>query len=59
MFKGFSAELIAVQGADILVRRAGSGKWATQVEGSAMDAGHFFAEELPAETASALQRFFG
>ncbi len=33
--------------------------WADDVEGEALDAGHFFPEELPEETAKALSRFFG
>jgi hypothetical protein len=32
--------------------------WCGQVEGEAMDAGHFFPEELPEQTAGRLQRFF-
>jgi haloacetate dehalogenase len=32
--------------------------WADRVEGRALDTGHFFAEELPSETADALARFF-
>jgi haloacetate dehalogenase len=33
-------------------------EWADRVEGRAMEGGHFFPEELPAETAQALARFF-
>jgi haloacetate dehalogenase len=33
--------------------------WADDVRGEAFDAGHFFPEELPKETADALGRFFG
>ena len=33
--------------------------WAGDVQGEALDAGHFFPEELPEETAKALGRFFG
>ena len=32
--------------------------WAADVQGRALDAGHFFPEELPDETADALDRFF-
>lgn len=32
--------------------------WAGKVEGRALDAGHFFPEEVPDETADALARFF-
>jgi len=32
--------------------------WADQVQGGPLDAGHFFPEELPEETAEALTRFF-
>ena len=32
--------------------------WADDVQGRALDGGHFFPEELPAETAEALERFF-
>ncbi len=32
--------------------------WADHVEGRAIDAGHFFPEEIPIETAEALGRFF-
>jgi len=32
--------------------------WGDRVEGHALDAGHFFPEEAPAETADALDRFF-
>ncbi len=32
--------------------------WADRVEGRALDAGHFFPEEMPIETADALERFF-
>jgi haloacetate dehalogenase len=32
--------------------------WASDVRGNAVDAGHFFPEELPDETANALRRFF-
>lgn len=35
------------------------GAWADNVEGSVIDAGHFFPEEVPRETATALDRFFG
>jgi len=33
--------------------------WADDVQGKALDAGHFFPEELPEETAKALSHFFG
>jgi haloacetate dehalogenase len=33
--------------------------WADDVSGRAVDAGHFFPEEIPDETADALARFFG
>jgi haloacetate dehalogenase len=33
--------------------------WADDVEGRPLDAGHFFPEEIPDETANALIRFFG
>jgi haloacetate dehalogenase len=33
--------------------------WAADVEGRPVDGGHFFPEELPDETAAALERFFG
>jgi haloacetate dehalogenase len=33
--------------------------WADQVEGYPVDAGHFFPEEIPGDTATALARFFG
>jgi haloacetate dehalogenase len=33
--------------------------WADDVRGEAFDAGHFFPEECPKETAGALSRFFG
>jgi haloacetate dehalogenase len=33
--------------------------WADDVQGASVDAGHFFPEELPEETADALCRFFG
>jgi haloacetate dehalogenase len=33
-------------------------KWAEDVRGSPLDAGHFFPEEAPRESADALQRFF-
>jgi haloacetate dehalogenase len=33
--------------------------WANDVQGAALDAGHFFPEEAPQETADALARFFG
>jgi haloacetate dehalogenase len=32
--------------------------WADDVQGRPVDAGHFFPEEIPAETATALSRFF-
>ena len=32
--------------------------WGDRVEGRALDAGHFFPEEIPTETAAALDRFF-
>jgi haloacetate dehalogenase len=32
--------------------------WADDVQGGALDAGHFFPEEIPNETADALERFF-
>jgi haloacetate dehalogenase len=35
------------------------GPWADDVQGRALQAGHFFPEEAPAETAVALARFFG
>ncbi len=34
-------------------------QWANNVRGTALDAGHFFPEEVPEETATALQSFFG
>jgi haloacetate dehalogenase len=33
--------------------------WADDVRGHALEAGHFFPEEAPNETADALKRFFG
>jgi haloacetate dehalogenase len=33
-------------------------QWATDVRGSALEAGHFFPEEAPRESAEALERFF-
>jgi haloacetate dehalogenase len=33
-------------------------EWAEDVRGSALDAGHFFPEEAPGESAGALERFF-
>ncbi len=33
-------------------------KWAPQVEGSALEAGHFLAEEVPEETLAKLRAFF-
>jgi haloacetate dehalogenase len=33
--------------------------WGDDVQGHALDAGHFFPEEAPEETAEALRRFFG
>ena len=33
--------------------------WADEVEGFAVDAGHFFPEEMPEQTAAVLARFFG
>jgi haloacetate dehalogenase len=33
-------------------------RWADDVQGGALEAGHFFPEEIPDETADALQRFF-
>jgi haloacetate dehalogenase len=33
--------------------------WADNVQGHPLDAGHFFPEEIPEETADTLQRFFG
>jgi haloacetate dehalogenase len=33
-------------------------EWAEDVRGSALDAGHFFPEEAPGESADALERFF-
>ena len=33
-------------------------EWADDVDGSSLDAGHFFPEEAPQETAEALRRFF-
>ena len=33
-------------------------KWASDVQGDALNGGHFFPEELPTETAIALERFF-
>jgi haloacetate dehalogenase len=32
--------------------------WCDDVQGHALDAGHFFAEEVPGETAEAMERFF-
>jgi haloacetate dehalogenase len=32
--------------------------WATEVQGGAVNAGHFFPEEIPEETAELLERFF-
>jgi haloacetate dehalogenase len=32
--------------------------WGDDVEGRALDAGHFFPEEAPERTADALKRFF-
>lgn len=34
------------------------GQWALDVRGSALDAGHFFPEEMPGECAAALEGFF-
>lgn len=34
-------------------------EWASDVRGRALDAGHFFPEELPKDTATALREFFG
>jgi haloacetate dehalogenase len=34
-------------------------EWGDDVRGRALDAGHFFPEEIPEETADALARFFG
>ena len=34
-------------------------EWARDVRGHALDAGHFFPEEIPADTADLLARFFG
>ena len=34
-------------------------EWAADVQGRAVDAGHFFPEEIPGETARMLDRFFG
>jgi haloacetate dehalogenase len=34
-------------------------QWANDVDGHAVDAGHFFPEEMPEETAEELVRFFG
>jgi haloacetate dehalogenase len=34
-------------------------EWADDVRGQTFDGGHFFAEELPEQTAQALGRFFG
>ena len=33
-------------------------EWADDVQGRSLDAGHFFPEEIPEETADALERFF-
>jgi haloacetate dehalogenase len=33
--------------------------WGDDIQGRALDAGHFFPEEIPDETADALDRFFG
>ena len=33
-------------------------QWADDVQGHALEAGHFFPEEVPAPTADALRRFF-
>jgi len=33
--------------------------WSDDVQGRPLDAGHFFAEEAPEQTAEALSRFFG
>jgi pimeloyl-ACP methyl ester carboxylesterase len=33
--------------------------WGDDVQGYALDAGHFFPEEAPEQTADALNRFFG
>jgi haloacetate dehalogenase len=33
-------------------------EWADNVQGHAVNGGHFFPEEIPAETADALERFF-
>jgi len=33
-------------------------EWSTGVQGHGLDAGHFFPEEMPSETAEALSRFF-
>jgi haloacetate dehalogenase len=33
--------------------------WSDDVQGHALNAGHFFPEEAPEQTAEALERFFG
>ena len=35
-----------------------TGAWGDDVQGRALDAGHFFPEEKPTQTADALERFF-
>ena len=34
-------------------------QWSEDVQGQALNAGHFFPEEAPEQTADALERFFG
>lgn len=34
------------------------GSWSDDVQGGPLNAGHFFPEEMPSETADALDRFF-
>ena len=45
----------AAEGGPLALWRA----WGDDVRGRAFDAGHFFPEEAPAETAGALEQFFG
>jgi haloacetate dehalogenase len=52
--RGAVAEWYAAQGGPIAVWR----EWAENVRGQALEAGHFFPEELPDQTFAALTRFF-
>jgi haloacetate dehalogenase len=52
--RGALSEWYAGRGGPLVLWRA----WADDVRGQAIDGGHFFPEELPAETAEVLARFF-